>query len=123
MHLIPAGLPSGIPGIGELIEGYMQHAPQPVLHSIGGFEGFEGFEGFQGFSLQVAERSRSVGFQSFSTSTSLSVTSFRSLSGAEAPGFKIQMFRCSLVQMFKCSNVQMFPCSSTPNPKSLTPKS
>jgi hypothetical protein len=25
----PAGLPSGMPGIGELIEGAMQQAPQP----------------------------------------------------------------------------------------------
>ena len=27
---VPAGLPSGMHGIGELIEGAMQHAPQPV---------------------------------------------------------------------------------------------
>jgi len=30
----PAGLPPGIPGIGEEIEGATQHAPQPTLHSI-----------------------------------------------------------------------------------------
>ena len=34
MHLIPAGLPSGIPGIGDDIEGAMQHAPQPGRHFI-----------------------------------------------------------------------------------------
>jgi hypothetical protein len=28
-HLTPAGLPSGMPGIGDEIEGAMQHAPQP----------------------------------------------------------------------------------------------
>ena len=28
-HRIPAGLPLGIPGIGEEMEGAMQHAPQP----------------------------------------------------------------------------------------------
>jgi hypothetical protein len=28
IHLVPAGLPSGIPGIGEVMDGYMQHAPQ-----------------------------------------------------------------------------------------------
>ena len=33
-HLTPAGLPSGIPGIGEFMDGAMQHAPQPGLHSI-----------------------------------------------------------------------------------------
>lgn len=30
----PAGLPSGIPGIGEEIEGAMQHAAQPIRHSM-----------------------------------------------------------------------------------------
>jgi oxygen-independent coproporphyrinogen-3 oxidase len=30
----PAGLPLGMPGIGEEIEGAMQHAPQPTRHSI-----------------------------------------------------------------------------------------
>jgi len=34
MHRTPAGLPSGIPGIGELMDGYIQQAPQPVRHSI-----------------------------------------------------------------------------------------
>lgn len=29
----PAGLPFGIPGIGDEIEGAMQHAPQPTRHS------------------------------------------------------------------------------------------
>jgi len=33
-HGIPAGLPNGIPGIGELIEGAMQQAAQPTRHSI-----------------------------------------------------------------------------------------
>jgi hypothetical protein len=28
----PAGLPSGMPGIGELMEGAMQQAPQPSRH-------------------------------------------------------------------------------------------
>jgi len=31
---IPAGLPCGMPGIGELMEGAMQQAPQPGRHSI-----------------------------------------------------------------------------------------
>jgi hypothetical protein len=31
---IPAGLPCGIPGIGELIEGAMQHAPHWDRHSM-----------------------------------------------------------------------------------------
>jgi oxygen-independent coproporphyrinogen-3 oxidase len=30
----PAGLPSGMPGMGEEIDGAMQHAPHPVLHSM-----------------------------------------------------------------------------------------
>jgi oxygen-independent coproporphyrinogen-3 oxidase len=30
----PAGLPPGIPGIGEWIEGAMQQAPQPARHSM-----------------------------------------------------------------------------------------
>jgi hypothetical protein len=34
MHLVPAGLPSGIPGIGEEIEGAMQQAEHPGLHLI-----------------------------------------------------------------------------------------
>lgn len=29
----PAGLPAGIPGIGDEIEGAMQQAPQPARHS------------------------------------------------------------------------------------------
>lgn len=33
-HGTPATLPSGIPGIGDDIEGAMQHAPQPGRHSI-----------------------------------------------------------------------------------------
>ena len=32
MHRIPAGLPSGIPGMGEDIDGAMQHAPQFGRH-------------------------------------------------------------------------------------------
>ncbi|GAB3338303.1 hypothetical protein GCM10027359_14430 [Marilutibacter aestuarii] len=32
---MPAGLPCGMPGMGEWIEGAMQHAPQPLRHSIG----------------------------------------------------------------------------------------
>jgi len=35
MHFNPAGLPSGIPGIGDDIETAMQHAPQLGLHSMG----------------------------------------------------------------------------------------
>ena len=34
MHLILAGLPSGIPGIGDEIEGAIQQAPQFGRHSI-----------------------------------------------------------------------------------------
>ena len=30
MHAIPAGFPSGIPGIGDDIEGMIQHAPQAL---------------------------------------------------------------------------------------------
>ena len=139
IHLIPAGLPSGIPGIGELIEGYMQHAPQPGRHSMEGL-GFKGFEGFQCFKVSW--------FHGFSVSV------FRSLSGAEAQCFKVSalrsdsyrnrsvwqvsgrwavvtersrskpkrrvsvfnwsivhLFNCSIVQMFKCSIIQMFNCS------------
>jgi hypothetical protein len=33
-HRTPAGLPLGIPGIGLVIEGAMQQAPQPVRHSM-----------------------------------------------------------------------------------------
>lgn len=29
----PAGLPSGMPGIGDEMEGAMQQAPQPALHA------------------------------------------------------------------------------------------
>jgi len=35
MHLVPAGLPSGIPGIGEVMDGYMQQAPQFGRQVIG----------------------------------------------------------------------------------------
>ncbi len=31
---IPAGLPSGIPGIGDEMDIAIQHAPQPARHSI-----------------------------------------------------------------------------------------
>lgn len=34
-HGTPAGFPLGMPGMGELIEGAMQHAAQPTRHSIG----------------------------------------------------------------------------------------
>ena len=34
MHGMPAGLPCGIPGMGEVIEGAMQHAPQPERQSM-----------------------------------------------------------------------------------------
>jgi hypothetical protein len=34
MHLTPAGLPAGIPGIGEEIEISMQQAPQSGLQSM-----------------------------------------------------------------------------------------
>jgi hypothetical protein len=33
-HGIPAGLPCGIPGIGEVIEGAMQHAPHSGRQSM-----------------------------------------------------------------------------------------
>jgi len=29
----PAGLPFGMPGMGDVIDGAMQHAPQPMRHS------------------------------------------------------------------------------------------
>ena len=32
-HATPAGFPNGIPGIGELMDGAMQHAPQPGLQA------------------------------------------------------------------------------------------
>ena len=35
-HGIPAGLPCGMPGMGEVIEGAMQHAPQWSRQSIPG---------------------------------------------------------------------------------------
>ena len=34
MHRSPAGLPFGIPGIGDVMEGAVQQAPQPIRHSI-----------------------------------------------------------------------------------------
>jgi hypothetical protein len=34
-HRIPAGLPPGMPGMAELIDGAMQHAPQAWRHSMG----------------------------------------------------------------------------------------
>lgn len=34
IHLVLAGLPCGIPGIGLDIEGAMQQAPQSIRHSI-----------------------------------------------------------------------------------------
>ena len=34
MHGIPAGLPNGMPGMGEEMEGAMQHAPHPERHSM-----------------------------------------------------------------------------------------
>jgi hypothetical protein len=34
MHLTPAGFPFGIPGILEDMEGAIQQAPHPSLHSI-----------------------------------------------------------------------------------------
>jgi hypothetical protein len=37
MHLTPAGFPSGIPGIGEEIEGAIQQAPHPILQSLFSF--------------------------------------------------------------------------------------
>ncbi len=47
MHLTPANLPNGMPGIGELMDGYMQHAPHFGRHSMGrgwvfGFSGYGG---------------------------------------------------------------------------------
>jgi hypothetical protein len=32
-HLAPASLPRGIPGMGDEIDGAMQHAAHPALHS------------------------------------------------------------------------------------------
>jgi hypothetical protein len=34
MQRTPAGFPSGIPGIGDEIDGAMQHAPQPERQSM-----------------------------------------------------------------------------------------
>jgi hypothetical protein len=34
MQRTPAGLPAGIPGIGEEIDGAMQHAPHPARHDF-----------------------------------------------------------------------------------------
>jgi hypothetical protein len=34
MHLTPAGLPTGIPGMADEMDGAMQHAPHPLRHSI-----------------------------------------------------------------------------------------
>ena len=34
MQRTPAGLPEGMPGIGDEIEGAMQHAPQPGRQSM-----------------------------------------------------------------------------------------
>lgn len=34
MQGTPAGFPSGIPGMGELIEGAMQQAAQPGRHAV-----------------------------------------------------------------------------------------
>ncbi len=34
MQRTPAGLPSGMPGIGEVIDGAMQQAPQPALQIV-----------------------------------------------------------------------------------------
>lgn len=34
MHRIPAGFPSGIPGMYEDMDGAVQHAPQPTLQSM-----------------------------------------------------------------------------------------
>jgi hypothetical protein len=42
MHLTPAGLPSGIPGIMDEIERAIQHAPHPVRHSMFGSLEFDG---------------------------------------------------------------------------------
>jgi len=36
-HLTPEGFPSGIPGIGDDMDTAMQHAAQPILHSIPNF--------------------------------------------------------------------------------------
>jgi len=38
-HRTPAGLPSGIPGSGEWMEGAMQQAPQPSRHETCANEG------------------------------------------------------------------------------------
>ena len=34
MQATPAGLPKGMPGIGVVMDGAMQHAPQPGRHCI-----------------------------------------------------------------------------------------
>ena len=35
MQRVPAGFPFGIPGIGVVMDGAMQQAPQPMRHFIG----------------------------------------------------------------------------------------
>jgi oxygen-independent coproporphyrinogen-3 oxidase len=56
----PAGLPSGMPGIGLVMEGAMQQAPQRGLHVAGGVEKavekVGGAAGIGGLSVQVARR-------------------------------------------------------------------
>jgi hypothetical protein len=41
-HLTPAGFPSGIPGIGLVIEGAMQQAPQCSRQFMDIFDAFDG---------------------------------------------------------------------------------
>jgi hypothetical protein len=56
MQRTPAGLPWGIPGMGEEMEGAIQHAPQPILQFI-----------VRLFSVIFLIQSRECHFAAFST--------------------------------------------------------
>ena len=54
-HGTPAGLPSGMPGIGLVMDGAMQQAPQPGRH-VAALEDEGGTAGMGGLSSRVACR-------------------------------------------------------------------
>lgn len=55
-QITPAGLPFGMPGNGDVIDGAMQQAPQPRLHSISNLSFFSSDSGSRinssGLSIQ-----------------------------------------------------------------------
>jgi hypothetical protein len=53
MHGMPAGLPSGMPGMGLVMDGAMQQAPQPGRHEAA-LKGEGGASGMSGLSSRVA---------------------------------------------------------------------